>query len=61
MRRQTSIKCMLTIEEVDANTCRQTLEGDVTIKIPGLGAIAERIIKDSLKDVYTGIPLVVER
>ena len=41
--------------------CRQTLEGDVTIRIPGLGSIAERIIRQSLKDVYSNIPQVVER
>lgn len=58
---QTSIKCILTIEEVDATSCRQTLEGDINIRIPGLGTIAEHIIKSSLSDVYSGIPQVVER
>ena len=58
---QTTIECMLIIEEVSANVCRQTLEGDVNIRIPGLGSIAERIIRQSLKDVYSNIPQVVER
>ena len=58
---QTTIDCELTIEEVDAHTCRQTLEGDVTIKVIGLGHIAESIICSSLKDVYSGIPQIVER
>jgi hypothetical protein len=52
---------MLIIEEVSAQVCRQTLEGDINIRIPGLGSIAERIIRQSLKDVYSNIPQVVER
>ena len=52
---------MLIIEEVSPTVCRQTLEGDVNIRIPGLGSIAERIIRQSLKDVYSNIPQVVER
>ena len=58
---QTKIDCVLTIEEVEGGKCRQTLEGDVTIGIPGLGRIAERIICSSLRDVYSGIPEIVER
>jgi hypothetical protein len=58
---QTTIDCVLTIEEVEGGKCQQTLEGDVTIGIPGLGRIAERIICSSLRDVYTGIPEIVER
>ena len=58
---QTKIDCVLTIEEVEGGKCRQTLEGDVSIGIPGLGRIAERIICSSLRDVYTGIPEIVER
>lgn len=41
--------------------CRQTLEGDVTIHVLGLGRIAEKIICSSLHDVYSGIPEIVER
>ncbi len=58
---QTTIECVLTIEEVSPAMCRQTLEGDVTIRIPGVGSIAERIIRQSLKDVYSNIPQVVDR
>jgi hypothetical protein len=58
---QTKIDCTLTIEEVEGGECQQTLEGDVTIGIPGLGRIAERIICSSLRDVYSGIPEIVER
>jgi hypothetical protein len=58
---QTTIDCVLTIEEVEGGQCRQTLEGDITIGIPGLGRIAERIIGSSLRDVYSGIPEIVKR
>ena len=58
---QTKIDCILTIEELEGGKCQQTLEGDVTIGIPGLGRIAERIICSSLRDVYSGIPEIVER
>lgn len=55
------IACTLTIEEETHETCRQTLEGDVDIRIFGLGALAERIIADNLKKVYSGIPPIVAR
>ena len=58
---QAHIECVLTIEEETKDTCRQTLEGDVNIHIPGLGKVAESIIADSLKKVYSGIPAIVER
>ena len=51
----------MTIEAETKDTCRQTLEGDVDIKIFGLGHIAETIIADNLKKVYSGIPQIVER
>ena len=58
---QAHIECELTIEEETKDTCRQTLEGDVNIHIFGLGKIAENIIADNLKKVYSGIPQIVER
>ncbi len=41
--------------------CRQTLEGIVEFRLPGLGKLAERIVVDSLHKVYSGIPAIVER
>lgn len=58
---QAHIRCLLTIEEETRGTCRQTLEGDVDIHIFGLGRLAESIIADNLKKVYSGIPQIVER
>lgn len=58
---QATIHCTLLIEEIDEQRCRQTLEGEVKLNIFGLGSIAERIIADSLKKVYSGIPPIVER
>lgn len=60
-RLQTQIDCELTIEEVEGGHCRQTLEGDISINITGLGRIAEKIVGSSLRDVYSGIPEIVER
>ena len=58
---QAEIDCTLIIEAIDQHRCRQTLEGEVKMHIFGLGSIAERIIADSLKKVYSGIPPIVER
>ena len=58
---QSKIECWLTIEEETPETCRQTLEGSIEIKILGLGHIAERIVVDNLKNVYKGVPRIVER
>ena len=52
----------LTIEEVEpGRSCRQTLEGDLDVRIPVLGRLVERIIADSLHRVYSGIPAIVEQ
>ncbi|KAK9830091.1 hypothetical protein WJX72_009745 [[Myrmecia] bisecta] len=58
---RSTIKAELTIERETDTTCRQTLEGTVDIRIFALGKIAESIIASSLKDVYSGIPAIVER
>jgi hypothetical protein len=42
---------VLTIEAVDTQRCRQTLEGDISISILGLGTLAEKIIADNLRKV----------
>lgn len=58
---QAKIESFLIIEEVTPETCRQTLEGTVDIKILGIGHVAEKIIVDNLKNVYKGVPHIVER
>jgi hypothetical protein len=60
---QARIECTLTIEDEEpGKTCRQTLEGEVVFRLMGLGALAERIVVDSLQKVYVGaIPTIVAR
>ena len=58
---QAKIESSLIIEEVTPESCRQTLEGSVEIKIVGLGHVVEKIVVDNLKNVYKGVPHIVER
>ena len=58
---QAKIESTLTISEETRDTCRQTLEGDIHIKLIGLGPVVEKIIVDNLKQVYKQVPKIVER
>lgn len=58
---QAKIESYLIIEEVTPETCRQTLEGTIDIKLIGLGHVVEKIVVDNLKNVYRGVPKIVER
>ena len=58
---QAKIESNLIIEALTPETCRQTLEGIVEIKIVGLGHVVEKIVVDNLRNVYKGVPHVVER
>jgi hypothetical protein len=58
---QAKIESWLTIEEVTAETCRQTLEGNIEFHILGLGHVVEKIVVDNLKSVYKGVPKIVDR
>jgi len=50
---QARIESWLVIEEVTAETCRQTLEGVIELKILGLGPIVEKIVVRSFRQ-FTG-------
>jgi hypothetical protein len=58
---QARIESWLTIEEETAETCRQTLEGDIEFKILGLGHVVEKIVVENLKSIYKGVPKIVDR
>lgn len=59
---QSRVESTLTIsEEEPGKSCRQTLEGEVEFRLMGLGHLAERIVADSLRKVYLGIPAIVDR
>ncbi len=49
------------IEEVDANHCRHTIEGNITVKIPMLGRVAEKSIVDSTIKTMRALPAIVDR
>jgi hypothetical protein len=59
---QANIKCTLTIEEVvPEKSCRQTLEGTAEFSVPILGRLVERVVAESLKNVYAGIPPIAAK
>lgn len=60
---QTNIELALTIDAdpADARRCRQTLEGQVSVAVYGLGRMAEEAICESLRLQYFFLPQVVER
>ncbi len=60
---QTNIELALTIDAdpADSRRCRQTLEGQVSVAVYGLGRMAEEAICESLRLQYFFLPQVVER
>lgn len=50
------IQLTLTIEEVDAETCRQSLDGHIIVRIFGVGRVVEAIVKESLVNTYKFVP-----
>ncbi|GAB4823910.1 hypothetical protein N2152v2_010956 [Parachlorella kessleri] len=60
-RLHTNIHSTLTIEEMGPNKTRQVLEGEIKVKVFGLGGLAERMVKSSLERTYKRLPEVVER
>lgn len=60
---QTNIELALTIDAdpADPRRCRQTLEGQVSVAVYGLGRMAEEAICESLRLQYFFLPQVVER
>eukprot|EP00887_Chlorella_sp_A99_P004576 scaffold4.g4576.t1 len=55
------IRMTLTIEEVDAESCVQRLEGTIHVGIFGVGRVVESIIRDSLVNTYKKLPDIVAR
>ncbi len=58
---QVDIHSTLTIAEEGPQACRQILQGEVNVKIVGLGRLIENVIVESLKQTYAVLPQVVER
>ena len=49
------------IEEVDAGHCRLRVEGHITVKVFGIGRLAERIIIESTLKTLRALPAITER
>ena len=50
---------VVTIEEAGPDRCRMTLGGEVSVKIPGLGPLAERVLVDSISASLRLLPFLV--
>lgn len=49
------------IEEIDDSHCRHSVEGEIVIKVFGVGKLAERTIIDSTIKTFQALPAIVER
>lgn len=58
---QYSIVNTLLIEPLDDHRCRQSLRGDVEIRVFGVGAVVQNIVLNSLTTAYKVLPEVVEK
>lgn len=58
---QYSILNTLTIEPLDGQRCRQSLRGDVEIRVFGVGPVVQNIVLNSLKTAYKVLPEIVEK
>lgn len=58
---QYDIKNTLSIEPLGEGRCRQSLTGQVEIKVFGLGGIIQGVVMSSLRQAYAVLPEVVER
>ena len=51
----------IVIEPVDETHCRHRLEGQINIKVFGIGRLAEKTIIDSTVKTFKALPAIVER
>ncbi len=49
------------IEPIDEGHCRHSMEGEITIKVFGIGRLAEKTIIDSTIKTFKALPAIVER
>ncbi len=59
--RQYSIINMLTVEPLGPDRCRQSLKGDVDIRVFGIGSVVQGIVLNSLSSAYKVLPEIVEK
>lgn len=58
---QYSIVNILMIEPLDDQRCRQSLRGDVDIRVFGVGPVVQNIVLNSLTTAYKILPEIVEK
>lgn len=58
---KTDIHFKITIVDAGPNKTKQILDGSATIKIFGLGKLAEKMLKRSMKQTYEKLPEVVQK
>jgi hypothetical protein len=58
---KTDIRFKITIIEAGPNKTKQILDGNANIKIFGLGKLAEKMLKRSMKQTYDKLPEVVQK
>ncbi len=51
----------IVIEPVDETHCRHRLEGQINIKVFGIGRLAEKTIINSTVKTFKALPAIVER
>lgn len=49
------------IEPIDDNHCRHSVEGEIVIKVFGIGRLAEKTIIDSTIKTFKALPAIVAR
>ena len=52
---------MNVVDEVGPGSCRLTVEGHITVRLFGIGRLAERIIIESTHKTLHALPAIVER
>ncbi len=58
---QVSIERVVVISEVTADTCRHTITGDVTVRVPGVGRMVERYVMANTVAAMNMLHTVVDR
>lgn len=58
---QVSIERVVVISEVTADTCRHTITGDVTVRMPGIGRMVERYVMTNTVAAMNMLHVVVDR
>jgi len=56
-----SMKCEIVIEEIDANSCRQSIRGECVVSIWGWSTIVETIVNNAVHNGYSKLDTAVKK